>query len=326
MQTIRWGILGPGSISRSFAEDLRLAEGAELVAVGSRDQSRAARFAADFEIPHSHGSYQSLVEDPLVDAVYIGTPHAFHAENALLCLRHGKHVLCEKSLALNAGQAEQMIQAAADNDLLLMEAMWTRFLPAVVGLRELLAEGAIGEPRLFTADFGFRAKFDPASRLFDPALGGGALLDLGVYPVSFASMLFGEPTAVDGLANLGPTGVDEAACINLHHQGGALASSAISLRVDTPREGVIHGTEGRVRIHCPWWGATRLTISRGDGAEDTLEFPVRGNGYVHEAEEFMNLIREGRRDSRIMPLQESLAIMRTMDALRLAWGVKYSGE
>lgn len=326
MQTIRWGILGPGSISRTFAKDLLLAEGAELAAVGSRDQGRADRFAAEFGIQHSHGGYRSLAEDPRVDAVYIGTPHAFHAENTLLCLRNGKHVLCEKSLALNAGQAEQMIQAAAENDRLLMEAMWTRFLPAICGLRKLLAEGAIGEPRLFLADFGFRAEFDPTSRLFDPALGGGTLLDLGVYPVSFASMLFGDPTAVAGMANLGRTQVDEEACLSLNHQGGELATCALSFRVDTPREGTILGTEGQVRIHTPWWGASRLTINHHGGEEEVLDFPLRGNGYAYQAEEFMNLIREGRRESEIMPLQESLAIMRTMDALRLDWGVKYPGE
>lgn len=325
MQTVRWGILGPGSISKSFTQDLHLAEGAEIVAVGSRDQERADRFAGEFGIPHAHGSYQALAEDPQVDAVYIGTPHAFHLEDTLLCLRHGKHVLCEKSLALNAGQVEQMIQAAADNDRLLMEAMWTRFLPAISALRKLLAEGVIGQPRLFTSDFGFRAEFNPSSRLFDPALGGGTLLDLGVYPVSFASMLFGEPTGVTGLASLGKTGVDEEATISLSHTEGELATAALSFRVETPREGIVHGTEGRIRIHCPWWGPSRLTISRPKGEVEKHDYPLRGNGLVYEAEEFMTLIREGRRDSRNMPLQESLAIMRTMDALRLSWGVKYPG-
>jgi predicted dehydrogenase len=326
MQAIRWGVLGPGSIARKFAADLRLAEGAKLVAVGSRDRDRAAGFAAEFGAPHAHASYQALVADPRVDAVYIGTPHAFHAEHALLCLRHGKHVLCEKSLALDAGQAGRMVRAAAEHDLLLMEAMWTRFLPAIVQLREILAAGVIGEPRLFLADFGFRTVFDPASRLFDPAQGGGTLLDLGVYPISFASMLFGEPTAVGGLASLGQTGVDEEATITLRHAGGALASAVISFRVDTPREAVVMGTAGRVRLHQPWWGAARLTVERGDGTAETLDLPVRGHGYVHEAEAFMALLREGRRDSPVMPLQESLAIMRTMDTLRAAWGVAYAGE
>ncbi len=325
MKTIRWGILGPGSISRAFAQDLQIAEGAELVAVGSRDPDRASGFATDFGIPNVHGNYQSLAEDPQVDAVYIGTPHAFHLDDTLLCLRNGKHVLCEKSLALNADQVRQMIQMAARNDLLLMEAMWTRFLPAIISLRRLIADGAIGEPRLFVADFGFRAEFDAASRLFNPALGGGTLLDLGVYPVSFASMLFGEPTAIGGQATLGQTGIDEEATISLHHQKGEFASAALSFRVDTPREGVVHGSEGSIRIHCPWWGAERLTLQRSQGDEEVLELPHRGNGLVYEAEEFMNLIRDRRRDSTIMPLQESLAIIKTMDTLRETWGVRYPG-
>jgi dihydrodiol dehydrogenase / D-xylose 1-dehydrogenase (NADP) len=326
VQTIGWGILGPGSISRKFAEDLQIAEGAKLVAVGSRNKDRASRFASDLGFKNSYGSYEALVEDPEVEAVYIGTPHAFHAENAHLCFHHQKHVLCEKSLALNAAQAEGMIRAASENDLLLMEAMWTRFLPATLEMQRLLAEGDIGEPRLFTADFGFRADFDPSSRLFDPAQGGGTLLDLGIYPVSFASLLFGEPTRIGGFASLGQSGVDEEATIVLQHAAGQLASCALSFRVDTPREAVVQGTEGRIRIPCPWWGATGLTIHRRDGTEKTMDYPRRGNGLVYEAEEFMNLIRKGKRDSLTMPLKESLAIMKTMDSLRLTWGVKYPGE
>ena len=325
MQNIRWGILGPGRISQTFAADLRLATGAETVAVGSRDLDRAARFADKFGFRNVYGDYRSLAEDPEVDAIYIGTPHTFHAEHAILCLNHGKHVLCEKSLAINELQAARMSEVAEQKGLLLMEAMWTRFLPAVVKIRELLAAGEIGEARMLTTDFGFRAKFDAASRLFDPALGGGTLLDLGVYPVSLASMLFGEPAAIGGMASLGRTGVDEEAAITLYHRGGELAVAATSFRVDTPRDAVILGTEGSIRMHCPWWGASRLTVRRGD-REEVLEFPHRGNGLVYEAEEFMNLIRSGERDSKIMPLNESLSILRTMDTLRRQWGVKYPGE
>ena len=326
MRTIGWGILGPGSISRKFAADLQRAAGAKLVAVGSRDPDRAARFADEFGFRNSHGDYQSLAEDPEVDAVYIGSPHTFHAEHAILCLSHGKHVLCEKSLAINEAQAARMIETAAQKNLLLMEAMWTRFLPAIVRIRELLKEGVIGEPRMLTADFGFRAEFNSSSRLFNPELGGGTLLDLGVYPVSFASMLFGEPTAISGMANLGRTNIDEEAAIILHHRGGEMAVAATSFRVETPREAVILGTEGSIRIHCPWWAASRFTVRRGEEAKEVLEIPFQGNGYTHEAEEFMDLIRSDRRDSPIMPLDESLSVMRTMDALRRQWGVTYPGE
>ena len=328
MQTVRWGILGPGRISRKFAAALGEAEGAVLVAVGSRDGARAAAFAADFGIApaHAHGSYEALAADPLVDAVYIGTPHSGHEEHTLLCLARGKHVLCEKPLAINAAQAERMIAAARAGGLALMEAMWTRFLPSIVRVRELVDEGHIGEVRLVTADFGFRAAFDPDSRLFAPQLGGGSLLDLGIYPLTLASMLCGDPVDIQATANLGVTGVDEEIAIILRHARGELAVLAASLRVDTPREAHIMGTKGHIRIICPWWAGTRIGVRVGDGDEQVIDLPSRGAGYTHEAEAFMDLIRAGRTESAVMPLRESLAVMRTMDAVRAQCGVRYPAD
>jgi predicted dehydrogenase len=323
MRTIRWGILGPGRISRKFAVALREAAGAQLTAVGSRDAARAAAFAAEFRIPHAHGSYEALVNDPTVDAVYIGTPHSGHEEHTLLCLAHGKHVLCEKPLAVNAAQALRMITAARTKGLVLMEAMWTRFLPSLVRVRELVADGHLGEVRLITADFGFRAAFDPTSRLFDPRLGGGALLDVGIYPLTLASLLCGEPVEIQATANLGATGVDEETAVILRHARGELAVLAASLRVDTPREAHILGTKGRIRILFPWWAGTRIAVQEGDSEEQVFELPSRGGGLTHEAEAFMELLRTGRAESPVMPLDESLAIMRTMDTIRAQCGVRY---
>lgn len=325
-EPVRWGILGPGRISRKFVLGLREADGAVVAAVGSRDPERARRFAAELGIPVAHGSYQALAEDPAVDAVYVGTPHTLHAAHTMLCLRGGKHVLCEKPFAMNAAEAEGMIEAARAADRLLMEAMWTRFLPSIARMREVIASGAIGAPRLLVADFGFRAPFDPASRLFDPALGGGALLDLGIYPVSFASHLFGEPSGIHAAANLGETGVDEECAILLHHAGGTLALLAAASRLATPCEARVSGTEGWIRLHAPWHATTRLTVAAAGGGEETFILPHRGGGYAHEAEEFMDLIRKGRRDSAIMPLRESLSVMRTLDAIRAQWGLRYPGE
>jgi predicted dehydrogenase len=323
MRTIRWGILGPGRISRKFAAALREAEGAQLTAVGSRDAARASAFATDFRIPHAHGSYEALANDPTVDAVYIGTPHSGHEEHTLLCLAHGKHVLCEKPLAINATQALRMITAARAAGLVLMEAVWTRFLPSIVRVRELMAERRLGEVRLITADFGFRAAFDPTNRLFDPRLGGGALLDLGIYPLTLASMLCGDPVEIQATANLGATGVDEETAIILRHARGELAVLAASLRVNTPREAHILGTKGRIRILCPWWAGTRIALQEDDGEEQVIECPSRGGGMTHEAEVFMGLLRAGRTESPVMPLDESLAIMRTMDTIRAQCGVRY---
>ncbi|MDQ1255520.1 MAG: hypothetical protein QG656_112, partial [Candidatus Hydrogenedentes bacterium] len=189
--TIRWGILGTGTVARAFAQDLRFAKGAELAAVGSRRQETADRFGDSFGIPFRHASYEALANDPSVDVVYIATPNSLHKEHTLLCLDAGKAVLCEKPFALNAAEARAMVTAARERGLFLMEAMWTRFIPLTVHLRELLAENALGEIRMLTADFGFRGDFEPEGILWNRAYGGGSLLDVGVYPVSFASMLFG---------------------------------------------------------------------------------------------------------------------------------------
>jgi predicted dehydrogenase len=325
-ESVRWGIIGPGAISRTFASDLKEAEGASLVAVGSRSEDRAQNFAKELDIPRYYGSYEELAADNSIDAVYIGTPHAFHEENTILCLEHGKHVLCEKPLAINAAQALRMIGKAEAGGLLLMEAMWSRFLPVHVKLREILEAEAVGEPRYLTADFGFKAGFDPASRLFDPGLGGGALLDIGIYPLSLSSMVFGPAVEASGYATLGGTGVDEECSFLLRHERGQMSSGFASFRCDTYREAVIHGTEGIIRIEAPWWKSTRLIVEPLDSESSSYDLPFRGNGFIQEAEAFMDLVRNGMTDSTVMPVKESLSIMRTMDRLRERWGVIYPME
>ena len=325
-QTVRWGLLATGSIAETFAAALQEADGAELAAVGSRNLDKAQAFATRYGVARAHGSYAELATDPDVDAVYVATPHAFHERDTRLCLEHGKHVLCEKPFALNAAQAGRMVAAAEAADRLLMEAMWTRFLPSLIHVRRSLADGVIGTPRSLVADFGIRPAFDPASRLFDAALGGGALLDLGIYAVSMARWLFGPPVRVTGAAHLGPTGVDDDSALVLLHTDGELATAHQSLRIETPRQAVIYGTEGHIRLHTPWWGTSRITVQTAAGSPETTDFALRGAGYTHMAEAFMDLIRTGRRESDVMPLAESTAIMGTMDALRAQWGLRYPGE
>jgi predicted dehydrogenase len=326
IQKIRWGILAPGKISGAFAAALQEAEGVELAAVGSRDLGRARAFADKYGFDRAYGSYAELAADPDVHAVYIGTPHTFHERDTVLCLDNGKHVLCEKPLAINAVQARRMVAAARDNDRLLMEAMWTRFLPSLVHVRKLIDSGTIGAPRTLTADFGFQAADDPAGRLFNPELGGGTLLDLGVYPVSLAHWLFGDPVEIHGAANLGPTGVDDDAGILLRHAGGEMTTAFTSFRVETPRTATIQGTEGWIRLEQPWWGARSITVGLKGREEESQSFDLRGQGYTHMAEAFMDLIREGKRDSDVVPHDQSLAVMETMDALRAGWGQKYPME
>lgn len=325
MKTIRWGILGTGNIAKQFARGLAVLPDADLIAVGSRSQSSAAEFAREFTVPHRHDSYEALANNPDVDVVYVATPHTLHYANSMLCLQAGKAVLCEKPFTINAHEAAALIEVARQAHLFLMEAMWTRFLPALVRVRELIAAGTIGDVHLVQADFGVRATFDPTSRLFDPHLGGGALMDLGVYPVSLASMLFGPPTRISSLAQLGATGVDEHAAIVFEHAGGQLALLATSLRTASPHEAWIMGTKGMIRINSPWWHATSLTLRAAD-QETQIDLSFEGNGYQYEALEVMECLRAGRRESAVMPLNESLQIMQTLDALRKEWGVQYPME
>ncbi|UCC64997.1 MAG: Gfo/Idh/MocA family oxidoreductase [Anaerolineae bacterium] len=325
-EEIRWGIIGTGNIARQFARGLAVLPDAELAAVGSRTAAAAGAFAEAFDVPHRHSSYEDLAQDPDVDAVYIATPHPLHRENTLLCLRAGKAVLCEKPFAINAAEAEEMIRLAREKGLLLMEAMWSRFFPAMAKVRELLAAGAIGQVSLLTAEFGFRARFDPSNRLFNPALGGGALLDVGVYTVSLASMVFGSPSRVTGLAHLGSTGVDEQAGIILSYEGGQLAVLATAIRTATPQEAMLMGSDGHIRIHPRWWMPTRLTLSVTGREDEVFELPFTGNGYNYEAAEVMACLRAGKLESEVMLLDETLSIMRTLDQLRAQWGLKYPME
>lgn len=323
---VRWGLLGPGRITRAFAVGLREAAGAEIVAVGSRDRARAEAFAAEVGIPRAHGSYADLAADPEVDAIYVGTPHAVHCAHALLCLDAGKPVLCEKPLALNAAEARRMIAAARARGLPLMEAMWTRFLPAIRRVRELVALGAIGDVRSVFADFGFRAPDDPRGRHFAPGLGGGALLDIGIYPLTLSRLLCGPPVETLSQAELADTGVDAACSILLRHAGGRLSMLSASFLAETPGEAHVVGDTGRITLRRPWWDAQALEITDAEGCVTREDHPHRGGGFAHEAEAFMELVRTRRVESGVMPLDESLALLELTDRLRVEWGVRYPGE
>ena len=326
MRKFRWGILGTGAIARQFVRGLRSVPEAEVLAVGSRSEASAAKFADKRNIPRRHASYHDLASDPGVDVVYIATPHPFHAENATLCLEAGKAVLCEKPFSVNAAEAERVVSLAREKGLFLMEGLWTRFFPLMEEVRRLVYEGALGEVRMLNVDFGFRADPDPASRLFAPGLGGGALLDVGVYCVSFASMVLGQPSGSVGISHLGETGVDEQASVVLEHEGGRLANLAIGIRATTPQEATIIGTEAYVRIHAPWWRPKAMTISRPGTEDEYVEAPVSGNGFGYEAAEVMRCLEAAKTESEIIPLDETVSVMRTMDSIRAAWGLRYPGE
>lgn len=324
---IRWGILGTGMIAHKFAEGLRVLPDAVLTAVGSRSQAAANRFGDAFDVPHRHATYQDLASDPEVDVIYVSSPHPMHKEDTLLCLEAGKAVLCEKPFTMNSQESEAVIRAARERGLFLMEAMWTRYLPAVVRARQLLAEGVIGEVRMVQADFGFRAEVDPKHRLLNPDLGGGALLDVGIYTVSLASMVFGQqPAEINSQVYLGSTGVDELSGTIFRYPAGQIAVLSSSLQINTPHDAVIIGTKGSIRIHPSFWCTDGMTLTLDGQPEQVMNLPRVGNGYNYEAAEVMACLRAGKRESEVMPLDETLAIMQTLDRIRALWGLKYPTE
>lgn len=323
---LRWGVLGLGGISRKFAADLRTA-GLELNAVGSRSQATADAFGSDFGVARAHGSYTALVEDPDVDVVYVGTPHPFHAQHALLALRAGKHVLVEKPFTLNAAEARSVVAEADARGLVVLEAMWTRFLPHMVRLREIVGSGAIGEVRALTADHSQRLPSDPGHRLQDPALGGGALLDLGIYPVSFAWDLFGSPVSVTARSTPTPTGVDAQTSVVLTYAGGQQAVTHSALDVAGRNDAVVLGTEGRIEIDPTWYQATSFRLVAPDGrVVEAFDGSVPGRGMQFQALELERLVREGRSPADVLPPQETVGVMETLDEVRRQIGLVYPGE
>jgi len=325
--SIRWGILGTGKIARLVASDLQLLPDAELTAVGSRSQARADAFGDDVDVPQRYNSYEALVTEADIDVVHVATPHAFHVEHATMALEAGAAVLCEKPLALNAQEADRLIATARDEKQFLMEAMWTRFLPVMADVRRLVHEKrTLGDVHLLRADIGVVQPFDPTHRLFDPALGGGALLDLGVYPMAFAFDLFGAPDTVTSSAMIGETGVDEQCAAIFRYEDGPQAVWHASLRADAGRTCVLAGPEGRLRGQRSWWKGAPFTLTRPNGETTTWARPFEGHGYQFEAAHVMRCLREGRLESPVMPLDESRTLLQTADALRTEWGVTYPGE
>jgi predicted dehydrogenase len=323
---IRWGILGTGNIAHQFARGLKSTPDAKLLACGSRSQESADAFGDMFNVPRRYDSYAALTHDPDIDVIYIGTLHPFHAENALLCLDAGKAVLCEKPFTMNAREADHIIRRAREGGLFLMEAMWTRFIPAMVKVRELIAAGVIGGVRMLTADFGFRFEFDPQHRLFNHELGGGALLDVGIYPIALAASLLGKPTEIVSQAHIGDTGVDEQSALIFKYAGGELALLSSAVRTETPQEACIMGTNGMIRIASRWWMPGQFRLAVQGQPEQVFDLPFEGNGYNYEAAEVGRCLRAGLLQSPVMPLDETLAIMRTMDTIRAQWGLVYPGD
>ncbi|GAA4878393.1 Gfo/Idh/MocA family oxidoreductase [Kitasatospora terrestris] len=324
---VRWGILATGGIAAAFTEDLAAVPDARVVAVASRSEASARAFAGRHGIPRAYGSRAELAADPEVDVVYVATPHSDHHASTALMLDAGKAVLCEKPFTLNAGQAAELVSLARKRDVLLMEAMWTYLDPAVRRITELVADGAIGEVRSVQAEFGFPGPADPGHRLWDPAVGGGALLDLGVYPVAFAQLLLGEPESVQAWARLTERGVDANTAVVLGHPGGATALLSCSLDAHCGQRASVQGTEGRIELDRDFFHPAGFTLHRAGREPEPYVAPARtGHGYGLEAAEVIRCLRAGESESPLVPLDTTLAVMRTLDAVRDRIGVRYPGE
>jgi predicted dehydrogenase len=326
MERLRWGILGTGWIADQMTGDLRVL-GSPVTAAGSRTRERAAAFAAAHGIPNAHGSYAELVSDPGVDVIYVATPHPSHAADAILALEAGKHVLVEKPFALNAAEARTIVELAAERGLVALEAMWTRWLPHMVRIREIVASGRLGELRTLLADHTQKLPSDPAHRLQDPALGGGALLDLGVYPVSFAWDLFGAPVTVRAHSSPTPTGVDRQVAVILGYGDGQQAVLHAALDTQGPNRAALLGTQARIEIDGIWYAPTAFRVISHEGTVlEEFDGTTAGRGMQYQAAELEALVAAGATAGEVLPPTESVAIMATLDEVRAQIGLRYPSE
>lgn len=328
MKKIRWGILGCGKIANKFASDLRLVEDALLTAVASRDKEKSMAFAEVYGVPIAFDNYEALVKSDQVDVIYVATPHGFHHEHVLLCLNHGKAVLCEKALALNSRQVLEMVRTSVEKKVFLMEAFWTKFLPQYKKVTEMISADAIGEIRMIQADFGFRAAEPTPQRLHDPVLGGGALLDIGIYPVFLAITLLGRPTTITATMNAFPSGVDSQIAMTLKFDSGAIAVLSSTFETETPVEATISGTKGYIGMRDRFHNATsNLVIALGKDKPTPLEVHREaGYGYQFEARHVTECLQKDLIESPVMTHQDSILLMETLDRIRKCCGIGYGAD
>lgn len=326
----RWGILGAGIIARKMAEAIHATDGSELLAVGSKSRDRARRFAEEMNVPRA-GDYEALLTDPEIDIVYVATTHNFHHANALLALEHGKHVVIEKPITVNAAEARELIDSARRKGLFLMEAMWSRFLPSWVRMRELIRDGAIGDVRLIDVTFGKFAPPQFEKRLNDPALAGGATLDIGVYPISFACYIAGEtPVTSSSTARLNPAGVDELAAYQLSFPTGAAAQIATSFNLRMEDRAAVYGTHGYI-VFSDFPGGAEFTVCHHGGdneacREERVSLEQAQNGFVYQVADVTACLDRGLTESAVMPVEESRDIIALIDGMREQWGVRYAND
>ena len=319
----RWGILGAGRIAEKFCEALCFVEDAEVYAVASRNIENAKNFAQKFKATKSYNSYDDLVKDKNIDIIYIATPHAFHYEQTMLCLQNNKHVLCEKPMSLSYAQTVEMLARAEQSNLFLMEGMWTSCMPSINKIVSIINDGIIGEPKYVSADFGFSAPLDVNGRLFNKHLGGGSVMDVGIYPTFLATLIFGEPSVIKTVSKLTLTGVDEYANVVMQYPNDQSAQILSSIAFNTPIEAVIIGTKGRIKIDNPWYKATNFSIHLNDGNTENFSMPHLSNGFEHEIKEVTNCLNNGFIESNKMPHKLTLSLSKIMEEILHQAGVVY---
>jgi predicted dehydrogenase len=321
--TINFGIIGLGKIANKFAHDLRYVKDAKLHAVASTDMNRAAQFARQYDATYHFGSYEALLNCPHLDVVYIATPHVLHCANTLMCLRRRIPVICEKPFGMNAKEVQQMIDMAHQNQTFLMEAMWTRYMPSFLKAQDLVKKGVIGRPLSIKSDFGFYSAFDAESRIYNKDLGGGAMLDVGIYPATLALSILGKPLKINALAKISSTGVDENIAFNFQYENGAVAMGHASVTMDTNVDAVIYGEKGAIYFQPRFHHSKGLTVKMYDGKEQIFDFPFDGFGYQFEAAEVVKCLKNNALESPQMSHQFSMDLIETLDAVRREIGLVY---
>ncbi len=321
-----WGIMGLGGIATKFAEGLCSVPDGCLYAVASRTQKKADEFAGKFNVPIAYGDYESMVKDSHVDIIYIATPHTEHCNNTMLCLENKKAVLCEKPFAINSIEVKKMVDKAKENNVFLMEAMWTACLPSIKKVKEVIKSGAIGNIKLIRADFGILAPKDPTNRLFNLKLGGGSLLDVGIYPVFLALELLGKPTNIKAFASIGKTGVDENCGIVFQYEKGHLASLFSSIIARTGIDAQIIGDKGKIHLHSLFFMPTKISLIKGENSPIDITPTYIGNGYNYEATEAINCLKNDIIESELMSFEKSRILMEVLDQIRNECGIFYPGH
>lgn len=322
-KTFKWGIIGLGRIAHKFAEDLQRIPNATLHAVASRSEEKAKTFAMQFNAPNFFGTYKEIFNCADLDVIYVATPHAMHCENVLMCLEHQVPVLCEKPFAMNSLEVKRMITLAKFQKTFLMEAMWTRFLPTTTKVLELIGKGKIGMVKSIRADFGFKAPFDPHHRLFNQSLGGGSLMDVGIYPVFLSLLLLGKPTSINAIANIGRTNVDENCGMLFKYPNNRMAVLQSSIVTNTGTEAYVFGDKGTIRINSRWHEPTSITLMEEGKDPKDFFFDFDSHGYRYEAEEVMRCLRNEKTESNLMSLDFSLDLIELLDTIRMKAGIYY---